>query len=222
MAGQVGQAKHGEGGGGWLGFPHRLDGSDFHLLVLACGVAGLVSQHYHGQGRGEAEAGGHGHGAFGEFDMTALEQEPSTDRQHKNRARDVTRADGMDELGLGDGIEDHRHEVADFHAHGVGVEMRTHRELHPAIGNQDPQRREIGAHRQRPGGDQMLHLAEPVPSEEEHADERGFQKKGHHAFQRQRRAEHIADIMRVIGPVGAELEFHGDAGGDTHGEIDAE
>jgi len=28
--------------------------------------------------------------------------------------------------------------------------------------------------------------------------------------------------MRIIGPVGAELELHGDAGGHPHGEIDAE
>ncbi len=49
-----------------------------------------------------------------------------------------------------------------------------------------------------------------------------FQKERHQAFDRQRRAENIADIMRVIGPVGAELEFHGDAGGNPHGEIDAE
>ena len=28
--------------------------------------------------------------------------------------------------------------------------------------------------------------------------------------------------MAVIGPVHPELKFHGDAGGDAHGEIDAE
>ena len=68
----------------------------------------------------------------------------------------------------------------------------------------------------------MLDAGQPVPGEEEQADEGRFEEEGHQPFDRQRRAEHIADIMRVIGPVGAELEFHGDAGGDAHGEIDAE
>ena len=63
---------------------------------------------------------------------------------------------------------------------------------------------------------------QPVPAEEEQADEGGFEEEGHQAFDRERRAEDIADIMRVVGPVGAELELHGDAGGDAHGEVDAE
>ncbi len=67
----------------------------------------------------------------------------------------------------------------------------------------------------------MLQACEPVPSEEEQADEGGFQEERHHAFDRQRRAEDVTDIMGVIGPVGTELEFHGDAGCNTHGEIDA-
>ena len=68
----------------------------------------------------------------------------------------------------------------------------------------------------------MAELAHAIPAEEEQADEGRFQEERHQAFDRQRRAEDVADIMRVVGPVGAELEFHGDAGGDAHGEVDAE
>src|SRR5258707_2076865 len=68
----------------------------------------------------------------------------------------------------------------------------------------------------------MPDLGQPVPAEEEQTDHGRFQEEGHQAFDGERRAEHVADIMRVIGPVGAELEFHGDAGGDPHGEVDAE
>ena len=69
---------------------------------------------------------------------------------------------------------------------------------------------------------EMAELGQPVPAEEEQADEGRFQKERHQAFDGERRAENVADIVRVVGPVGAELEFHGDAGGDPHGEIDAE
>ena len=68
----------------------------------------------------------------------------------------------------------------------------------------------------------MLHLGELVPAEEEQADKRRLQKEGHQAFDRQRRAENVADIMAVITPVHAELEFHGDAGGDPQDEVDPE
>ena len=68
----------------------------------------------------------------------------------------------------------------------------------------------------------MLHAAEPVPAEEEQADERGFEEERHQAFDRERRAEHVADVVRVVGPVRAELEFHRHAGGHAHREVDAE
>ena len=68
----------------------------------------------------------------------------------------------------------------------------------------------------------MTELAHAIPAEKEQPDKSGLQEKRHQPFDRQRRAEDVADIMRVVGPVGAELEFHGDAGGHPHGEIDAE
>jgi len=47
-------------------------------------------------------------------------------------------------------------------------------------------------------------------------------KKRHQPLDRERNAENVADVMRVISPVGAELEFERDAGGDAHREVDAE
>ncbi len=68
----------------------------------------------------------------------------------------------------------------------------------------------------------MLHPRHAVPAKEEQADEGGFQKECHQPFDRQRGTEDVADIVRVVGPVGAELEFEREAGGDPHGEVDAE
>jgi len=68
----------------------------------------------------------------------------------------------------------------------------------------------------------MLHLAQLVPAEEEQADEGRLQEEGHPAFAGQDRSEDVTYIMRVVGPVGAELEFQRQSGGDTHGEVDPE
>ena len=65
-------------------------------------------------------------------------------------------------------------------------------------------------------------LRQAVPAEEEQADEGGLEEEGHQPFDGERHAENVADIMGVIGPVGSELELHGDAGGDAHREINAE
>ena len=62
----------------------------------------------------------------------------------------------------------------------------------------------------------------PVPTEEEEADECRLEKERHQPFDRERGSEDISHVMGVVGPVHAELEFHGDAGRDTEREIDAE
>src|SRR5262249_31744359 len=94
--------------------------------------------------------------------------------------------------------------------------------LHPAVGDQDPQRRQIRTDGDQPRHCEMTKLGQAVPAENKQTDESRFQEKRHQAFDGERRAEYVADIMRIVGPVGAELEFHGDAGGHPHGEIDAE
>ena len=63
---------------------------------------------------------------------------------------------------------------------------------------------------------------EPVPAEEEHPDERRLEEERHQPLDRERRAEDVADVVRVVRPVGPELELHRDAGGDAHHEVDAE
>src|ERR1700735_949435 len=63
---------------------------------------------------------------------------------------------------------------------------------------------------------------QPAPAEEEQADETRLEKKRHQPFDGERHAEDVADIMGVISPVRAELEFHGEAGGYPHGDVYSE
>jgi len=67
----------------------------------------------------------------------------------------------------------------------------------------------------------MLGFAKPVPAKEEQANHGRFQEEGHQPFDGQGCAKDVSYVMRVIGPVGAELEFQRDAGGDAQCKIDA-
>ncbi len=218
----IGDAEQGEGGRGFLGVPLGFDGGQLDLLDLAHAIAGFVTQHDHRDDRGGTEGGGHGEGAPGEADVATLEQVVAGDRQHEDSAGDVARGHGVDELHLGHGVEQQGTEVGQLHAHGHVVELGADRVLHPAVGHQDPQRGEVRAQRHQPGHQQVLALGQAIPAKEEQPDKGGFEEESHQALNGQGRAEDVADIVGVVGPVGAELELHGQAGGDAQGEVDAE
>ena len=65
----------------------------------------------------------------------------------------------------------------------------------------------------------MLHFGQAIPAKEEQADESRFKEEGHQTFNRQRCTKNITNIMRVISPVGSELEFHGQTCGHPQGEV---
>ncbi|MNM96149.1 hypothetical protein D3C81_1086160 [compost metagenome] len=218
----VGQAEQGEGGRRRLGLPLGLDGRQLGLLHVADLVARLVAEDDHREDRGHAEGRGDGEGAAGEAQIALLQQVVAGNRQDEHRAGDVAGRHGMHELDLRHRIEQQRAEVDQLHAHGLVVELGAHRVLHPAVGDQDPQRRQVGAQRHQPGHRQVLHLAQAIPAEEEQADEGRLEEERHQALDGQRRAEDVADVVAVVGPVGAELELHGQPGGDAEGEVDAE
>src|SRR5579872_7040251 len=62
---------------------------------------------------------------------------------------------------------------------------------------------------------------EPLAIEKE-AQERRFEEEAEDAFHRQRLADHSSRQLSESGPVGAELELHGNAGDYTKDEVDAE
>ena len=135
---------------------------------------------------------------------------------------DISGAHGVDELCLGYGVEQHCAKVGHFHPHRIGVEGRAHRILHPAIGDENPQRGEIGPNRDHEGHRQMPQFRQTIPAKEHQSDEGCFKEEGHQSFDRERRAENVADIMREIRPVSAEFELHGQSGSDAENEVDPE
>ena len=78
----------------------------------------------------------------------------------------------------------------------------------PGAGHRDPQRGEMQAWR------------ELVPPEDPQPQERRLQEEGRQALDRERRAEHVADELRVDRPVHAELELLDETGRDADREVD--
>ena len=68
----------------------------------------------------------------------------------------------------------------------------------------------------------MASSPEPALTEHEQAEKARLEKEGEESFHCQRLADHSACVLRERRPVRAELELHGDAGHNPHGEIDAE
>ena len=80
----------------------------------------------------------------------------------------------------------------------------------------------MGAQGHHAGGEEVHFGPHLVPAEEQDGQEAGFQEEGEDAFRRQGAAEDVAYATGVVRPVGAELEFHHDAGGHAQREDDAE
>ena len=192
-----------------LGLPHALNGSELHLLAFGGGVAGFVTQHDHRQRRAKAKCRRHSHRPLGKINIALIEQEKGAHAQHEHRAGNIACADGVDEFRLGGRIEQHIVEVGDFHTHGLEVERGADGVLHPAIGYQNPQRRQIRTQRHHPGDKQVRSSRQPVPAKKENTDEGRFKKEGHQTFNRQWGTEDVADIVRVVCPVRPKLELHG-------------
>src|SRR6056297_1979278 len=92
------------------------------------------------------------------------------------------------------------------------------RRMEPAVGRQDPERRDEGAQRHHAGGQQVQAARHLVASEQQHPEERGFEKECGHHFVAQHRAQEIRGCVRKIRPVGPELERHHDTGDNAQSE----
>ena len=138
------------------------------------------------------------------------------DRQHDERGRQIRGGEHMREAIREARIEDDREPVdriGDAVAHLV-----TGRRLHPAVGGENPERRDRGAEgddRRRERGEPWRH---PVPAEQQHAEEgRLEEERGQHLVA-DRRADDVAGDDREAAPVGAELVGQHDARHDAHAE----
>ena len=203
-----------------LGLPEGFHGRQLGGLDLGhlAGVVMPLDQLGDGedQGKGEAQAKGLGE----KVGMLPAQQVIGADPHDEKARQDVSPADGMEKYLEGKRLEDDGQEVIQF---GPAVAQDVaHRMLHPGIGDQNPDGREVGGQGHQPDADGVELGRKPVPAEDPHRQKGGFQEKGQGGFDGQERAEDVPHVAGVPGPVGAELELQGDAGHHPHGKVDDE
>ncbi|VTR69980.1 conserved hypothetical protein [Desulfosarcina cetonica] len=215
--GFVGDGEKNDGGLG-LGFPVRLHGRQFSGLgfghVHGVHVAG---DHDH-QGGDQPDHQADIEGAGEKFDVLFLEQMPGADAHDEEGAEQEGRRNGMNDFQKAERVGHHCQEIGQL---GTAAANRiAHRLLHPAVGQKDPDRRNVAGRGHQPHDRGMGLFGDLVPAEDPDTDEGRFQEKGQRGLDGQQGPEDVAHIGRVTGPVGPELEFEGNPCHHAQGEVD--
>jgi hypothetical protein len=202
------------------GFPVAFHGGDLDGLLFKRVEAVHVADHQL-QRRGHRQHDdAHLQGLPRKLVVPVAQQVPGAHaRDHKaarNKGGDREVREAIGERGIEDGLGPGGHlDHAVHHLHPGWC-------MHPAVGGQDPERRNEGADRHHAGSKQVHPMGHLVPAEQEHAEEGRFEEKGRHHLVGQQWPDEVGGCIGVVAPVGAELERHHDAGHDAHAEHDGE
>ncbi|MNM45980.1 hypothetical protein D3C81_569100 [compost metagenome] len=94
------------------------------------------------------------------------------------------------------------------------------RRLHPAVGRQDPEHRDQCANSHHHRGKEMQASPYPVPAEQHHPEEAGFEEERREHLVGQQGAGNAAGKIGEACPVGAELVGHDQARDHAHAKVD--
>ena len=145
---------------------------------------------------------------------------PAADTQHHDRAEDQT---GQHRVQIGAQREVVRQERPHARELRLAVdELVADRVLHPRVGDQDEVARHPGAEHRDPERRQVDARREAIPAEDPEPEERRLEHERRKSLDRERRTEHVADELRIDGPVHPELELLHEPGGDADREVDQE
>ena len=128
----------------------------------------------------------------------------------------------MEELVDGERREGNLGKACHLVAHGVGIELATHRILHPCVGDEYPPCRNGGSKSGEPCGGEVESARHFLPAEVHHGDEGALHEERHNALDGKGRTEDVAHEPRVVAPVGAEFKLKDYSRRHTHGEVHAE
>lgn len=167
---------------------------------------------------------GYFEGGLSEFGVFLFEEVPGADAEYEEGTCEEGAYPDVHDAVDGGGIEYHGPEVGDFCAcvEACAYDVVACWCLLPGVGDDDPDGGEHGAQCDHDGGEEVDFGADAVPTEEEDAEESGFECEGEYAFCCQCAAEYVANVFGVGGPVGAEFKFHDDAGGYADAEDEGE
>ena len=128
----------------------------------------------------------------------------------------------VQELIDGKGRQCHFKEAHHLVAHRVGIELTSHRILHPGVCHQNPPRRDGSTQAREPGRSEMEPCRHLLPSEEHHGNECRFHEERDDSLYSERSAEDVAHEPRIVAPVCSELKLENDSRSHAHSEIDTE
>jgi len=192
-----------------LRIPESFHRRELHRLMMqrvhAMQIAGDDLDRYEDRDEDDRHAQ---HGSrFGH--MTSVLQMPCADTEHGERRRQEEARHRVRETIGKRRIEDHRQPVR---RHVASVDdIVADRGLHPAIGSENPERREQRAGGDHHGGKEMRPRRHALAAEEQDAEEARLEKEGDETFVREQRPEYVAGRVGIAAPVGSELERHHDA-----------
>ena len=154
--------------------------------------------------------------------LTLFEQIPATHANSEYRTRHPTAKYRVEEFRDCHRIEHQRPEIDHLVAHRIGIKLHTHRMLHPAIGNENPYRRDRRTDTRHPCCYKVSTLAHLLPAEEHHSKERRLHKEGQDTLNGKRCAKDIAHKPRIITEIGTKLKLQDDTRSDTDREVNTE
>src|SRR5262249_31322330 len=94
--------------------------------------------------------------------------------------------------------------------------------LHPRVGGNDEESGQPGTDADQKSGDPVAFWPEPLLAENQQPEEARFEKEREYTLHGQGLPDDTPSGFGETRPIGAELEFHRDAGYHSEGEVDGE
>ena len=200
--------------------PVRLDRRDLQRLMRESVEAVLVADEELQRRDNGSETDGHAHHGAAVLKMSAGEDVTRPDGKHHERHRQVRRRHHMREAVWKAWIE-HDGEPIDRVGDTV-AHLISGRRLHPAVGRQDPERRERRADRDGDGRERMQPRWHPVPTEQHDPEKCRLEEEGNQDLVADHRPDDVADYGREPAPIGAELVRQDNSRHHAQGKGDGE
>ena len=196
------------------GLPIAFHRCNFGRLVFQRVDAMKVAYHRLGRGHDQNQPQANGQRLAVNLHLTPTQQIPGAyPRDHKSTGQERSQAHMRKAVREG--------RIKDCFRPGGNekyaiAQLHTGRRMHPAIGGENPERRNEGAQCDHTGREQMHSLRDPIASEQQHPEERRLQEKRSDHLVAENRPEKVGRRIGIVAPVGTELEGHDDTRHHPH------
>ncbi len=159
------------------------------------------------------------HGANGQS-VAAPEQMPRARSPHEQRGGQIGGRHHVGQPIRERRIENH---LQPIDRHNATIDdLKSLRRLHPAVGSENPGRRDQRAQRNHDGSEEVQGWSDLAPAKQRNTQKSGFEEEGSQHLICEQRSSDAAGESREIAPVGTKLVGHDQAGDDSHSEVHGE